>query len=98
MCFCSKSAHQLQFNAAEAECQANHGHLVTIHDADTQSFVYNTFRHDLPNFQGVIWIGLTDQQYEGAHTWTDGEFNPFTAKVANKRLLGRPPKSIFGTK
>jgi hypothetical protein len=24
--------------------------------------------------------------------------NPVTAKVANKRLLGRPPKSLFGTK
>jgi hypothetical protein len=24
--------------------------------------------------------------------------NPFTAKVANKQLLGRPPKLIFGTK
>jgi hypothetical protein len=24
--------------------------------------------------------------------------NPFTAKVVNKRLLGRPPKSLFGTK
>jgi hypothetical protein len=23
--------------------------------------------------------------------------NPFTAEVANNRLLGRPPKSLFGT-
>jgi hypothetical protein len=25
-------------------------------------------------------------------------FNPFTAKVTNKRLLGGPPKLLFGTK
>jgi hypothetical protein len=25
-------------------------------------------------------------------------FNPFTAKIANKQLLGRPPKSLLGTK
>jgi hypothetical protein len=24
-------------------------------------------------------------------------FNPFTAKVVNKQLLGRPPKWLFGT-
>jgi hypothetical protein len=28
----------------------------------------------------------------------ENNFNLFTAKVANKRLLGTPPKSLFGTK
>jgi hypothetical protein len=45
---------------------------VTIPDAETQRFIYNTFTQVL-HYRDVVWIGMTDQQRENHHVWVDGE-------------------------
>lgn len=56
------------FAAAEFDCVAQGGHLVSIHDAATQSEVRDTAFAVAP---GNWWIGLTDAALEGAFVWTD---------------------------
>lgn len=57
------------FAAAEFDCVAQGGHLVSIHDQATQDEVRNTAYGLMP---GNWWIGLSDVALEGTFVWTDG--------------------------
>ncbi|AKT37573.1 CotH kinase family protein [Chondromyces crocatus] len=55
--------------AAEADCVAQGGHLISLHDQATRNLVVsrvNTIGG------GTWWIGLHDQAQEGTFVWTDG--------------------------
>ncbi|WP_148314571.1 CotH kinase family protein [Sorangium cellulosum] len=54
---------------AELDCVAQGGHLVSIHDAETQDLVVSIADAVQP---GDYWIGLTDEESEGDFAWTDG--------------------------
>lgn len=56
------------FAAAEFDCVAQGGHLVSIHDQATQDEVRNTAYGLMP---GNWWIGLSDVALEGTFVWTD---------------------------
>lgn len=56
------------YAAAEFDCVAQGGHLVSIHDQATQDEVRNTAYGLLP---GNWWIGLSDNALEGTFVWTD---------------------------
>jgi len=47
------------------------GHLVTIDNAEENTWVYNTFS-TYGGVQRAIWLGLTDQGHEGTFTWSSG--------------------------
>ena len=42
-----------------------------IRDPATQSFLYDTLRHDF-RYSGIVWIGLTDEVSEDSWVWVDG--------------------------
>jgi hypothetical protein len=46
----------------------------------------------------VFWLLFLLERLWSWHFAKTFTFNPFTVKVANKRLLDRPPESLFGTK
>ncbi|EYF03864.1 Hypothetical protein CAP_5128 [Chondromyces apiculatus DSM 436] len=54
---------------AEADCVAQGGHLVSIHDQATQDAIVSTAQSIA---SGYWWIGFNDQDEEGVFTWTDG--------------------------
>lgn len=56
------------FAAAEFDCVAQGGHLVSIHDQATQDEVRDTAFGLAP---GNWWIGLSDTALEGTFVWTD---------------------------
>jgi hypothetical protein len=64
--FCSVAR---TFLDAEADCVAKGGHLLSIHDPGTQTFVVTTA---LGIQYADWWIGLDDRAEEGVYTWTDG--------------------------
>ncbi|KAK7093930.1 hypothetical protein V1264_007610 [Littorina saxatilis] len=70
-CYSFHISNKREFVEAERECEANGGHLVSISDIATQSFVYNTLRDEL-RYSGVVWIGLSDRAVEGHFQWIDG--------------------------
>jgi cysteine-rich repeat protein len=57
------------WKAAEEACRKIGAHLVTVGDADEESFVE-------ANFAGTRWLGGSDLQEEGKFRWVTGE--PFT--------------------
>ncbi len=59
----------LNFLEAEADCVAQGGHLVSIHDQATQDLVVNTAAGIAPQ---DWWIGGNDLDVEGTFAWTDG--------------------------
>ncbi|XP_076451418.1 lectin BRA-3-like [Babylonia areolata] len=79
-----------EFDAAERECRARGGHLVTIRNLAVQSFLYNTLRQDF-RYLGIVWIGLSDQESEGDFVWVDGSPAQFTFWAWNQ------PGSILGS-
>lgn len=56
------------YAAAEFDCVAQGGHLVSIHDQATQDEVRDTAYGLLP---GNWWIGLSDNALEGTFVWSD---------------------------
>lgn len=64
------------YAAAEFDCVAQGGHLVSIHDQATQDEVRNTAYGLLP---GNWWIGLSDNALEGTFVWSDNTPRDYTA-------------------
>nr|KAG5696180.1 hypothetical protein BaRGS_021665 [Batillaria attramentaria] len=69
--------HSREWPTAERECEARHGHLVTIRDAATNQFLYNTMVNEL-HFKGVVFIGLSDSHSEDDWRWVDGSRPTYT--------------------
>jgi hypothetical protein len=61
---------------AEAECELDGGHLVTIGDAAEDAYV--TAQTTLALGPGDIWIGLSDHAAEGTMRWVTGEALVYT--------------------
>ncbi|HTN83783.1 MAG TPA: CotH kinase family protein [Sorangium sp.] len=57
------------WEAAELDCIAQGGHLVSIHDGEAQDLVVSGADAIQP---GDWWIGLTDAASEGDFAWIDG--------------------------
>jgi hypothetical protein len=55
---------------AESEAVTLGGHLVTVGDANENTWVWETFA---PSSFGPVWIGLGDAAQEGTFVWTSGE-------------------------
>lgn len=59
------------------------GDLVTINDADENSFV----RFNVAQFDGTnrhTWLGLSDRFVEGEYQWASDEMSPYTAFLSNE--------------
>jgi hypothetical protein len=70
---------QSNWASAEAEAISLGGHLVTVNDADEQTWLLSVFS---PNRDRHLWLGLNDETLEGHFNWSSGEFSAF---------LGFPP-------
>jgi len=73
LAFCFQGRSYLD---AEADCVAQGGHLVSIHDEATQDLVRDT-AYGL--VYGDWWIGADDFAQEGTFAWTDGTPLDYTA-------------------
>ncbi|WP_437591664.1 CotH kinase family protein [Sorangium sp. So ce1000] len=73
---------------AELDCIAQGGHLVSIHDTETQDLVVLRAAAVQP---GDWWIGLTDAASEGDFAWTDG--TPYDALYDGERWAGGEPNN-----
>jgi len=58
---------------AEQNCQAQGGHLASIHSVEEQNFLMQTF-----NPPNEVWIGAVDTDYNGVWEWTDGSTFDFS--------------------
>src|SRR5262245_53055532 len=64
---------------SEAKALTLGGHLVTIDDADENTWVYDTFVPLLPIDDGAtLWLGLNDAGQEGSFVWASGDPVTFT--------------------
>lgn len=82
-CYSFKVSQERDFPTAELECESRKGHLVIVSDLSKQSFLYNTLRHDF-NYNGVVWIGLSDENSEGEWEWVDGSRPEYTRWAPNQ--------------
>nr|KAG5696177.1 hypothetical protein BaRGS_021662 [Batillaria attramentaria] len=69
--------HLREWPSAERECEARHGHLVTIPDAATNQFLLDTMK-ELQRYDSLVSIGLSDLDQEGHWTWVDGSTSSYT--------------------
>ncbi|XP_060565780.1 perlucin-like isoform X2 [Ruditapes philippinarum] len=60
--------NKLSFDAAQANCQCLHGHLVHIENENENAFLRNHLR---TLKDSLMWIGLTDSETEGVFKWID---------------------------
>ena len=71
---CFKYCGDTQYaNWAEDNCQYQGGHLASIHSAEEQNFIVQTF-----NPSGNVWIGAVDYDHDGVWEWTDGSSFDFS--------------------
>ena len=59
--------------AEEKFCQAQGGHLASIHSVEEQNFLMQTF-----NPSDRVWVGAVDPDHDGAWEWTDGSTFEFS--------------------
>ena len=70
---------------------ASSAHLVSIHNQDENSFVFDYWQSSLvkgcttPRLVDSVWIGLSDIDTEGTMVWSDGTSKDFT-----KWIPGQP--------
>ena len=64
---------------AEQYCQAQGGHLASIHSSEEQNFLMQTF-----GLTDDIWIGAVDTDHNGAWEWTDGSTFDFSNWVSGQ--------------
>ncbi|MEM9585791.1 MAG: pre-peptidase C-terminal domain-containing protein, partial [Planctomycetota bacterium] len=76
--------------AAEGAAIASGGHLATIPDHDTQTYVYGTF-----SGFGDLWIGLNDATSEGVFQWADGSPVDYTNWSASEPNGGDGSDGVF---
>ncbi|NUN12744.1 MAG: hypothetical protein HUU55_03830 [Myxococcales bacterium] len=72
-CYMLVHSQIVNFNTAEAECQAWGGHLVTIESAAENSFIANQVNAGCPAPAKTALIGLNDVITEGKYVWTNGD-------------------------
>lgn len=70
LCFTDRS-----FADAEADCVAQGGHLLSIHDVELQTFAAT---HALEIRDTEWWFGLNDIEAEDTFVWTDGTALDYT--------------------
>jgi len=71
---CFKHCGDTQYATyAEQNCQAQGGHLASIHSLEEQNFLINTF-----NPSAKVWIGAVDTDHNGVWEWTDGSSFDFS--------------------
>lgn len=80
------------WTAAEAQAVALGGHLVTVNDANEQTFLFNGTGGEtgFTGFGVDKWIGFTDQVTEGTWAWADGT-TPVYGAVTNGSPKGAAP-------
>lgn len=76
-----------QWTEAASEAQQLGGYLVTINDADEESWLRTTFSDTY-----TYWIGFTDADYEGTWVWTGDPSSTYTNWVP-----GEPNNMTVGT-
>ncbi|MEM1322250.1 MAG: lectin-like protein [Bacteroidota bacterium] len=69
--------------AAQADCAANGGNLVTINDLDENEFVRSNLTIGTSS-----WIGLNDEANEGTYVWVNGEPFGYTNWSSNEPSRG----------
>lgn len=80
---------------AEFDCQAQGGHLVSIHSL--QQFQAISAKAEMLNM-GDFWIGFNDQMAEGKFVWTDGtpaDFTPWNAGEPNDYGAGEDCTHVY---
>jgi len=65
-----------RWEEAEANAVKLNGHLVTINDAEENSWLVDTYSNKSGEYQG-LWIGLNDVAIEGDQKWSSGETATF---------------------
>ncbi|KAH9490402.1 C-type mannose receptor 2 [Bulinus truncatus] len=69
-------SQQSTWHTAQSNCQSHGGHLISIHDDRTQSFIFSLMIRQKPI--SPIWLGLNDASVESRYQWSDESPFDFT--------------------
>jgi hypothetical protein len=88
------TSRSLSWPDAEAQAQAQGGHLATISDAEENSWAYAQF-----GGRQEVWIGLTDAGSRGVWAWSSGEVFDFHSWAPGEpnNLFGIEDFAVFST-
>lgn len=70
------SYKRVSWTHAKQICTERGGHLVTIHNAQENSYLHHVLTQ--LNYTGRVWIGLQDRTKEGHYHWVTGESVSYT--------------------
>ena len=67
------------WGSAENDCRRKGGHLLTINDAQEETFILQFLARF--HLQQQVWIGLHDSGHEETFTWTSGQQPSYWTQV-----------------